>query len=107
MKEKKPAYALKMATASMTGDIKTVEKVAFTCVSDMTEELTALLGRYHPADLPMFVLAMRLLDKGLDPVLNDSARSLIQYMTSRTSCITVDAREFMRQAMEQKDEDEK
>lgn len=104
---KKPAYSVRMVVASMNGQQHIADRIACECIEDMSGSLNGLLGQYHPADLPMFIVAMRLLDKALDPLLNDSARNLVKNMTDRTTCITVDAEEFRRQAKEQQHGDEK
>lgn len=61
-------------------------------MGSMTQELLAFAHSYASEDLPLVLVAMKLLSNAMLPVLDDSGRQLMDHIMEHTTCITIKKR---------------
>lgn len=90
-------YTVQLALAQLANDTEATNKIMSASVGCMTQELLAFAHSYASEDLPLVLVAMKLLSNAMLPVLDDSGRQLMNHIMEHTTCITIKSDAFQKE----------
>lgn len=106
MDNKNIPYAVQMAAALLAKKDEAAFNVVKEALSDIIVEALDLTAKYDYVDLPFVIASMKIVADALESTLDEQGKILTKNIINKTSSIVINATDMMRQAMEEKEDDE-